>query len=120
MGLAPLTFTGVSTYSSDFQTILDRANQIAQIPVTALQNQDSTILQEKTLLGTLATAVAGLSTSLGTLGSTAANQALTATSSDPASVSVTNSGATTAASYVINSITSAASAASETSLNSYA
>jgi hypothetical protein len=48
MGIAPLAFTGVSQYSSDFQTILNRAVQVAQIPINLLQNKDSDLLQQKT------------------------------------------------------------------------
>ncbi len=39
--LTPLTLNGVSKYSSDMQAILNRAVQIAQIPITFLQNHDS-------------------------------------------------------------------------------
>lgn len=117
---APLTFTGISTFSNDFQTILKRALQIAQIPVTALQNKDSDLLQQKTLLGTLGGAVNGLSASLSSLGTVAASKALAATSSNPAAVTASASSATTAGVYTINSITSAATAASERTTASFA
>jgi len=113
MSISPLVFTGVSQYSSDFQTILTRAVQIAQIPVQQLQNKDSDALQRKSLLGGLATAVSGLSDALGSLGKIAAGSALSASSSDPTAVAVSNTSATNAASYTIDSITSAASAATE-------
>src|SRR5579862_51192 len=115
MGTTPLTFTGVSSYSDDFQTILSHAAQVAQIPVTALQNKDSDVIQQKTLLSSLQSVVGDLSSSLAALGTTASSQALAATSSDSTSVTVTNTGATSAGSYTIDSITSAASAASERS-----
>jgi len=82
MSITPLTFTGISQYSTDFQTILNRAVQIAQIPVQQLQNKDSDVLQRKTLLGGLSTAVSGLSDALGALGKIGAGQALAASSSD--------------------------------------
>ena len=41
MGIAPLAFTGVSSFSADFQTILERARQISQVAVKQLQNKDS-------------------------------------------------------------------------------
>ena len=63
----PITLNGVSKYSSDFQSILNRAVQIAQIPVTALQNKDSELLQQKTLLSTLNTSVSALASSLTSL-----------------------------------------------------
>ena len=44
MSLTPLTFTGVSTYSRDFQTILNRATQIASLPIQQLQNQQKDLL----------------------------------------------------------------------------
>ena len=120
MSIAPLTFTGVSSFSTSYQSILTRAVQIAQIPVTALQNQDKDVLSKETLLGSLNSAVAALSTSLGSLGTTATNKALGATSSNPAVASAANTGATAPASYTINSINSAASAASERTTASFA
>ncbi len=120
MSFTPLTFTGVSQFSSDFQTILDRAVKIAQLPITALQNRDGDVMQKKTLLSGVSAAVSGLATSLESLGQTAENRALTASSSQPSVVSVLNSGATSAASYTINSVTSIATSASERSVTSYA
>jgi len=113
MSISPLTFTGISQYSTDFQTILTRAVQIANIPVQQLQNKDSDVLQRKTLLGGLSSSVSGLSDALGALGKIGAGQALAASSSDSTLVAVSNTSATNAASYTIDSITSAASAASE-------
>jgi flagellar hook-associated protein 2 len=115
----PVTLNGVSQYSTDLQNVLNRAVSIAQLPVTALQNQDANVLSKVTLLGSLQTTVSNFATSLNSLGTVAASQALSATSSDPTAVSVSSTGTSQAASYTINSITSAATAASETSLNSY-
>ncbi|MGH9558333.1 MAG: flagellar filament capping protein FliD, partial [Bryobacteraceae bacterium] len=118
--LPSISFTGISQFATDFQTILGKAAQVAQIPVTELQSRDSAILQKETALGALSTNVAALATSMGSLGTLAANRALSATSSGPSVVSVTNTGATAPVTYTIDSITSAASAASETSIVSYA
>ena len=120
MGLAPLTFTGVSQFSVDFQTILNRAVKIAEIPITLLQNKDADLLQRKSLLSGLNSSVGALASSLKSLGTVATQQALTAVSSDPAAVSVTATGANSPAVYTINSLTSLATAASERSLASYA
>lgn len=120
VSIAPLVFTGVSQFSTDFQTILSRAVQIAQIPVTALQNKDSDVLQQKTLLSSLNSAVGSLADTLTSLGTVAASQAVSATSSDPTKVGVTATGATAPVTFTINSITSAATAASERSTNHYA
>ena len=113
----PVTLNGVSQYSSDLQNILSRAVQIAQIPITALQNRDSNVLQQENLLGNLQGTVAGLGASLSALGTLAASRALSASSSNPNVVSATATGATIPASYTINSIASTASAASETALS---
>src|SRR5215469_16726922 len=115
----PITLNGVSQYSSDLQSVLNRAVQIAQIPVQQLQNQDSEVQQKESLLGTFQTDISALATSLQSLGQLAAGQALGATSSDPSVVTATNTGSTSPANYVINSVTSVATAANETSLNSY-
>src|ERR1700736_1519 len=120
MSLAPLTFTGISSFSTDFQTILSRAVSIASLPLKTLQNSDADTLQRKTLLSTLSGVASDFGSSLTTLGTLGANKALAATSSNPALVSVTNTNATAPASYVINSITAVAKAASETSLSGYA
>jgi len=56
MGLAPLVFTGVSTYSSDLQTVLNRAVSIANLPVTQLQNRQKDLVQQKLLVTNLSDA----------------------------------------------------------------
>jgi flagellar hook-associated protein 2 len=117
---APTTLNGISQYSSDFQSVLNRAVAIANLPVTALQNKDATILQQESDLATLNSSVSAFQTSLTALGTLATNQALVASSSDSSVVSAQATGATSAASYTISNITSVASAASETSLIGYA
>ncbi|HYK60876.1 MAG TPA: flagellar cap protein FliD N-terminal domain-containing protein [Bryobacteraceae bacterium] len=108
-----------SASTRDLQSILNRAVQIAQIPMTRLQNRDSTVLQQKSSLVSLQSDVAALASSMQSLGKLA-NQALSATSSNPDVVTVASTGATSPATYTINSFTSPAAAASETSLSSYA
>ncbi len=107
-------------YATDFQNILDKAVQTAEVPLTQLQTQDSQVLAEKTALGSLQGTVAALTSSLTALGTDGSSLALGATSSNPSAVTATNSGATSPATYTINSVISVASAASETSLASYA
>ena len=120
MPFTPLTFTGVSAYSDDLNTVLKRAVSIASLPLTRLQNDDADLLSKKTALGSLTSSVASLASSLTSLGTVANNKALTATSSDSTKVSVAYSGATTAATYTISEITSVASSASEVSTLGYA
>jgi flagellar hook-associated protein 2 len=116
---APITLNGVSQYSSDLQNVLGRAVAIAQIPITALQNKDADVLTRSGLLSTLSGAASELAASMQALGTVAASQGLAATSSNTAAVTVSNAGSTVPATYTIDSVTSAASAASERSLNPY-
>lgn len=117
MSIAPLTFTGVSTFSNDFQTILTRAVSIANLPVKALTNQQSNIQSEKMLTSSLSSAIANLGSSLGSLASLGTTQGMVATSTDSTKVSATAAGAPSGATYSITDITSLARAASETSLS---
>lgn len=120
MSFTPLAFTGVSQFSNDFQSIMDRAVKIAQLPIQALQNRDGDALQKKALLSGISAGVSGLASSLEALGQVGDNKGLTATSSRPSVVSVLNAGATAAATYTINSVTSIATAAAERSVTGYA
>lgn len=119
-GITVATPDFMSQFASQYQTVLTHAMQTAEIPLTQLQSQDSTVLSQETAFGTLSSSVASLVTSLQNLGTLASNGALGATSSDPSVVSVSDTGATAANSYTINSITSIAAAASETSTEGYA
>src|SRR6185295_10361042 len=73
----------------------------------------------KTLLSGLSGSDDALATSLRSLGTVPANQAVAASSSNGAVVSVTNTGPPSPAPHTIDSITSLASAASERSIASY-
>jgi flagellar hook-associated protein 2 len=117
--ITPIIMNLTGQYATDFQNILNKAVQTAEVPLTQLQTKDSQVLGAKTALGSLQNTVAALTSSLTALGSDGANLALGASSSNDAAVTVTNSGATSPANYTINSVISVASAASETSLGSY-
>ena len=116
----PLTLTGVSQYSSDFQSILNRQVQIADLPLEALQQQDSTVLSEQATLNAFTSPINNLANSIRALGTLAQNQALSATSSDNSLVTAQATGATNPASYTFSNITSIATAASETTSQGYA
>ncbi|MBI4903219.1 MAG: flagellar filament capping protein FliD [Acidobacteria bacterium] len=120
MSLSPLTFTGVSTYSTDFQTIMNRASAIAALPIKALQNQQTDLLQQKLLVSNLSTAVADLASALENIGTVSASKSLAASSSNTAKVTATNVSADNAAVYTISEISSISQAASETSVLGYA
>lgn len=117
---APLTFTGVSQFSNDFQTILSHAQQVGEIPIQQLQNKQSEILAQKQALIALSPYVSALGSSLSGLGTVASSQGLSASSSNPSAVAVTNTGASAAATYTISDIQTLASAASEASVSGYA
>ncbi len=120
MSFAPLTFTGISSFSEDFQTILNRATQIASLPITALQNQQKDLLQQKLLVTNLSGAVDSLASSVSALGTLGDNKALSASSSNTAKVTASNVNSSAPANYNITEITSVAKAAAETSVSGYA
>ncbi len=115
----PQTIVGVSQYSSDLQSILTRAVQIADIPVQQLQSQQQDAMAKKAALIALNNDITTFNQSLTALGTVASGGAITATSSDP-SITVENTGATTASSWTVSDIQSIAAAASENSQNPYA
>ena len=115
MGISPLTFTGVSTYSADFQKILARTVAIASQPINFLQREQAQIFQQKTLATGLQSVVGGLASAISSLGELGTSKALGGTSSNTAKVSVGSVTATSPASYTISEITSVARAASATS-----
>src|SRR5437588_12649320 len=99
MGTSPLVFSGVTSFSSDFETILTRAVSIASLPLKSLQNRQVDIAQKKQILVSLNGVVGDAGASIAALGSLAQKKALAAISSDTTKVSVVNSGATAAGSY---------------------
>ena len=120
MGISPLSFTGVSSFSADFQTILDRSLKIAQLPLNSLQNQRTDLLQRKTLTTTLQGLVTSFSSSLENLGKVGTARGLGGSSSNSSKVAVGLVTADTPATYTLSDITSVAKSASETSLTGYA
>lgn len=115
MGISPLTFTGVSTYSADFQKILDRTVAIASQPITQLQAEQAKIFQQKTLATGMQSAVGSLASAVGALGDVGSSKALGGSSSNSSKVSIGTVTATSPASYTISEITSMARGASATS-----
>ena len=120
MSITPLAFTGISAFSDDFQTIMNRAVSIASIPVQELQNDQATLLSKKQALTSLNSKIQALSDAVKNLGTVSSNKALDVLSSNANRVSVTNNGATVPAVYNITDITSVAKAALETSAGGYA
>jgi flagellar hook-associated protein 2 len=120
IGTGALYFTGISQYSSDFQSILTRAHEIAQLPITALQNEVSANQGKSQALDAMDPVVGRLGSVVASLGSLAANGGLSASSSNSSLVTATTTGNPAAGTYTISNIKSLASAASEMSLTGYA
>ena len=118
--ITPLKFTGVSTFSADFQQILTRAVNIASLPAQKLQNDQATVLAKKQALGTLGAAVSDLDTAVKNLAKVGDTSALDVASTNTSLVTVTNNGLTSPATYTISDITSVAKAASETTASGLA
>lgn len=112
MGIPPLAFTGISSYSADFQKILDRTVAIASQPITQLQNEQVRVLQQKTLASSLRTTVDGLTSAVRALGELGTSKSLSGTSSNSSKVSVGGVTSATPASYSITEISSLARASS--------
>jgi flagellar hook-associated protein 2 len=112
MSFSPLVFTGISKFSADFQTILERTVAIASQPIQSLQNEQVNILAQKQLTTTLQEAVASLAAAVSELGAIAASKALSATSSNPSKVTVGSVWAAAPAAYTISEIASLARYAS--------
>ncbi|MCC6588204.1 MAG: flagellar filament capping protein FliD [Bryobacterales bacterium] len=120
MSITPLKFTGISTYSSDFQKIVDRAVSIASMPIKQMQNQQSDLILKKQSLtalnGTLQT-FAGTVKDLASMGDT---HAISVSSSNTSKVTVQMTGNAAATSYTITDITSVARRASESTVAGFA
>ncbi len=118
--LTPLSFSGVSNYANDFQAVITRAVNIAQLPITQLTNETSDISSKEQLATSLQSAVASLAATMTNLGNLGANGALTGSSSDTSVAEVDSTTATTPGSYSIANVSSLAAAASYTTTNGYA
>lgn len=115
----PQTITTVSQYGSDLQSVLDRAVEIADVPVQQLQNEEQTNLTQKAALIGLNTDITTFVNDLTSLGNLASSGSLSASSSD-SNVTATNTGATNAGSWTISNVQSIATAASAMSGSAYA
>lgn len=120
MSISTLSFTGISSFSDDFQLILDRSVSIASLPLTELLNSQTDILSKETLLSSFDAAVQDLADAITALGELGASSAISASTSNANRVTVTVTGDLTASSHTITEITSVARQASGTSVSGYA
>ena len=118
MGISPLTFTGLSKFSDDFQAIVNRTVAIANLPVQHLQSDQATLLSKKTAMGNLRASVASLASALTSLSDVAGARAVSAASSS-SKVSVSVTGSPVAATYTVSEVTSLATAATATAINGF-
>lgn len=82
-------FTGTSSFSSDFQTVITRAVAIASLPLTEMQNAQTTYKNESTALTSLDTTFTTLQSSIAAVDSAMGSGSFTADVSDPTVASVT-------------------------------
>jgi flagellar hook-associated protein 2 len=83
--IPPPTFNGVSSYANDFQQVLTRAVDIASLPMQNLQNQVTTLTQQEQTLGGLQSTFSSLQGAIQSIGT--AQASMSATVSDPSTVS---------------------------------
>lgn len=118
MALAPLTFSGISSFSDDFQVILDRSVSIASLPARALEQEQTGLMSRKMAAADLRTAAADLAAALRQLGELSRGGALTAASSS-FSVQATAGASAAPGLYRITNITSLASQAVSRTASGY-
>jgi flagellar hook-associated protein 2 len=120
MGLTPLTFSGISQYSSDFQTILERVTTIASFPLTQLKNEQTDVASKRQLTNELNTSVKLLGERLTALKDVAANRGVSASSSNTAKLTIDSVNTGTLTQYNLTEVSSTARSASETSVATFA
>lgn len=116
MPITPLAFTGISKFSADFQTILKRSQDIASLPLQALQNDQQTSLQKKAAWIPIESSLSQLVTVVQGLGDIGAGESLAVSSSDATMVAVEQTGGASAGSFVIGNISSLARATTATTI----
>lgn len=87
--ITPLTFTGQSTYSAQFQQVIDKAVQIQEIPLDGLADQASDDQNRQSALQSLDQALTSLQSAVTGLQDAVGPQALSANVSDTSVASVT-------------------------------
>lgn len=110
MSITPLRFSGISSFSDDFQAILDRTVSIASLPAKELEGYQQEILADKTALGSVGGAVSALANSLSTLTGLESGGALSV-STNSSKVTATKGTGAAPGVYVLSDITSLAQSA---------
>lgn len=110
----PISFTGISKFSENFQTLLERSFTVANLPVQNLQTEQAVQLAKQQELGNLASDVRALRDAFSALGVRAAQGAIAASSTDSSVATIAFTGSPSAIAFDLI-VTSAAAAAQETS-----
>lgn len=119
MSIDPLRFTGISSFSEDFQAILDRSVSIASIPVRQLESYQQEILADKTALGAVSLSVSSLADSIRSLASLKDGGALSIKSNSSKVTAFLRSGAAQGT-YLVSDVTSLAQTAVYTGISGLA
>jgi flagellar hook-associated protein 2 len=109
-------FTGSSTYSNDFSQVIARAQKIASLPITLLENQKSSLTAEQTALNSLNTSLSALQASVIAFGPALSGATSAITYSDSAVATATASAGILPGVYNLQ-VVDAGSQASATSTN---
>jgi len=100
-GTSSTGFTGNSSFSGDLQNVITRAVQIATLPMTQLQNEQSTLTGQQTELQTLGNDFQSLQTAFGAVDS-AASSSLAATVDNNSVASASVSSGVLAGTYAVD------------------
>ena len=119
MSLTPISFTGFSEFSDQFQAILERTFEVANLPIQGLQTSQTLLLAEKQQLGELESLIQDLESQFASLGLLGANSAVTASSSTTTVASVLVTGTPSPGTFDIV-VTTEATAAQEASVTGLA
>ncbi len=95
-----ITFSGSSTFSSSFQQVLQRAVQIASLPLTQMQTTVSTLQSQQASLASLEATFSSLQNSIQNIGA-ALQSSLTANVSNPNAVNASASASALPGTYTI-------------------
>ena len=86
-------FTGQSTFATDLQNVITRAVGIASLPITQLQNEQSTLVSQQTELQTLGTDFQAVQSSIDSINTSLGASSYTATSDNASATATLGSGA---------------------------
>lgn len=117
--ITPLTFTGVSKLSSDLQTILTRSQQIAQLPLTALSQDQLEVQDQQTALKSVQVYVGQVYKYLAAVQDAAGSEGLSPSSSS-SKITVSAGSGMEAGQHIITNVTQLAKSTATATATAYA